>query len=67
MNGDLLSGSLARAAGENVGTYAIGQGTLANSNYTITFNSADFTIDQRPITVTAGTDTKVYDGTLRLW
>jgi hypothetical protein len=34
---DVLSGSLDRAAGENTGTYAIGQGTVANSNYTITY------------------------------
>ncbi len=61
VNGDLLSGSLARAAGENVGTYAIGQGTLANSNYAITFVSADFTVTAAPITVTADANqSKVY-------
>ena len=61
--GDSFTGVLARDLGENVGTYAITQGTLANPNYTMTFHSANFTIDQRPITVTAGTDTKSYDGT----
>ncbi len=39
------------------------RGTLANPNYTITFHSANFTIDQRPITVTAATDSKTYDVT----
>src|SRR5674476_1389872 len=46
-------GALDRAPGENVGSYAIGQGTLANSNYTISFVTADFTITPMPITVTA--------------
>jgi filamentous hemagglutinin family protein len=41
---DSLSGSLSRLAGETVGTYAIGQGTLANSNYTVSYIPADFTI-----------------------
>ncbi len=57
---DTLSGSLARAAGTNVGAYAIAS-TLANSNYDITFNSANLTITARPITVTAATNTKVYN------
>ena len=61
---DTLTGDVARVAGENVGTYAIGQGTLAaTSNYTLTFVGADFTITPRPITVTATTDTKEYDAT----
>ena len=44
VNGDtarLLSGSLTRAAGENVGSYAILQGTLGTSaNYTIAFTGS---------------------------
>jgi hypothetical protein len=35
IHGDSLGGSLGRAAGENVGSYAIHQGSLANSNYSI--------------------------------
>ena len=46
---DTLTGALTRAPGVNVGTYAIGLGTLANSNYTITFEGADLTITQRTI------------------
>ena len=42
----------------------INQGTLtAGPNYTITFVPANFTIVARPITVTAASDTKVYDAT----
>ena len=63
-SGDAFSGSLTRVAGENVGNYAITQGSLtAGSNYNLTFVSRNFSITQRPITVTAATNTKVYDGT----
>ncbi|RUZ81109.1 hypothetical protein EN943_01445 [Mesorhizobium sp. M7A.F.Ca.US.006.01.1.1] len=50
-----LVGSLDRAAGENAGTYAIGQGSLetSNANYDITYVGADFTIGKRAVTVTA--------------
>ncbi|UVK50888.1 filamentous hemagglutinin N-terminal domain-containing protein [Mesorhizobium sp. AR02] len=55
LGGLSLTGSLDRVAGENAGTYAIGQGTLnvANSNYDITFVGADFSIGKRAVTVTA--------------
>jgi hypothetical protein len=43
--GDSFTGSLTRTAGENVGTYAISQGTLsAGSGYLITFVGANFDI-----------------------
>jgi hypothetical protein len=58
---DTLGGALARAAGENVGAYAINQGTLANGNYAIAFSANNFGITKRPITVTAGAgQNKVY-------
>ena len=61
VGGDSFSGALSRVAGENVGSYAITQGTLtAGSNYTITFVSADFSITAKPITVTADSQSKVY-------
>ena len=42
---DTFTGSLARVAGEDVGSYAINQGTLsAGSNYTLTFVGANLTI-----------------------
>ncbi len=47
-----------------MGSYPIGQGTLtAGANYDITFVGANFAITPRPITVTAATNTKGYDGT----
>jgi flagellar basal body rod protein FlgG len=60
LSGDALSGTLSRASGEDVGTYAISQGTLANSNYDITYAGANLTVTQRPITVTADSATKQY-------
>ena len=58
---DSFTGTLARAAGENVGSYAITQGTLsAGSNYTLTFVSANLTISARPVTVTADAKSKIY-------
>ncbi|MGE3277324.1 MAG: MBG domain-containing protein, partial [Vicinamibacterales bacterium] len=60
-SGDSLTGDLDRAAGTDVGTYAIGQGTLAAStNYTLTYVGANLTITAKPITVTANAQTKVY-------
>ena len=57
---DTLAGSLDRVSGENVGDYAINQGTLsAGSNYTLTFVAANLTITARPVTVTADAKTKV--------
>lgn len=51
LSGDAMSGALTRAAGENVGTYAITQGTLtAGGNYTITYTGASLNIDPKPIT-----------------
>ena len=42
----VFTGSLSRVAGENVGTYAITQGTLAlNSNYNLTFVGANLKIN----------------------
>ena len=59
---DAFTGTLTRAAGQGVGSYAIGQGTLAlNDNYDLTFVGADLTITKRAIEVTAGARTKVYN------
>jgi flagellar motor protein MotB len=57
---DTFSGTQTRDTGENVGTYTINKGSLANSNYTITYVSAQLTINQRPITVTATDKTKIF-------
>src|SRR5206468_1341849 len=63
-NGDtnsVFSGALTRASGENVGTYAITEGSLsAGTNYNILFTGANFTITPRDLTVTADPNTKLY-------
>ncbi len=62
VSGDSFSGELTRATGENVGLYAIAQGTLtAGANYDLSFVSSDFSITQKPMTVTADAEqTKIY-------
>ncbi|MBQ7546992.1 MAG: surface glycoprotein [Clostridia bacterium] len=50
--GDTLSGELVRAAGEEVGAYAI-TGELSNSNYAITFVPGVFTIEHDIVKVQA--------------
>ena len=58
---DTFIGSLDRATGENVGNYAIGQGTLAlSNNYTLNFTSADLNVTAKPVTVTAAAQTKIF-------
>jgi PKD repeat protein len=60
-SGDSLTGTLERVSGENVGTYAITQGTLDSSKYAITYVGADFAITPKPITVTADSgQTKIF-------
>src|SRR5439155_17256263 len=59
--GDAFAGDLGRAAGEDVGQYAITQGTVALSdNYVLTYKGARLTIDKRPIEVSADPQSKVY-------
>ena len=61
--GDGFSGVLGRTAGENVGTFAINRGSLANSNYTINYNGSNLTINPRPITLQAMGASRVYGET----
>jgi hypothetical protein len=73
---DSFTGDLVRAAGENVGSYPITQGTLAVSdgnggaNYVLTFTPHDLAITPAPLSVTADANvttpavdgfTKTYD------
>ena len=58
-----LTGALSRTAGTNVGTYSITIGTLTNTNYALSFTETDYTINRRPITISAGAKTKVYGAT----
>ena len=61
VGGDQLTGALTRALGENVGSYAIGIGTLAaNSNYSVTFVANALTINPLSVRVTAQAKSKVY-------
>ncbi|MBV4357603.1 MBG domain-containing protein [Pinibacter aurantiacus] len=65
VNGDVVTGNVVRAAGNNVGTYAITQGTVAaSSNYAITYVGANFNITPAPLTVIADDKTKVYGASI---
>jgi hypothetical protein len=56
VGGDVFTGNLARASGEDVGSnYAILQGTLANENYKINFVPSTFEIKPPPTTFSVGT------------
>ena len=58
-SGEPLTGSLVRDPGENVGSYAIRQGTLtATANYSLTMTADSLTIAPAPLTVTADAKTK---------
>lgn len=61
LTGDSFTGELTRAVGENVGAYAITQGSLSlGANYAITYVGANLTITARAVTVTANPQTKIY-------
>ncbi|TKC65006.1 gliding motility-associated C-terminal domain-containing protein [Pedobacter hiemivivus] len=54
ITGNNFSGTIVRAAGENVGSYNITQGTLtAGGNYQINYTGASLTITKAILTVTA--------------
>ncbi|PZU15557.1 MAG: hemagglutination protein, partial [Shinella sp.] len=57
----VITGALTRTAGENIGTYAIEQGTLATTaNYDITYTGADLTISKATLNIIAEAKSKVY-------
>jgi hypothetical protein len=59
--GDSVSGSLERASGNDVGSYAITKGTLsAGGNYDLTVTPGTLTITKKPITVAADDKSKTY-------
>ncbi len=59
---DTFSGALARTAGENAGLYAINQGSLtAGSNYSLSYNSADFEISKALLTLTPTAQNYTYN------
>jgi hypothetical protein len=60
-SGDSLSGSLVRASGNNVGGYAITQGSLtAGGNYELTVTPGTLTITKKDASLTAEDKSKVY-------
>jgi len=62
LDGDTLTGALARVAGEDVGTYAFTLGTLDNPNYSLSLpeEAATFAITQRQVALGANVDNKEY-------
>ncbi len=61
LSGDVVTGALARTAGEDVGDYAINAGTVsAGQNYVTVITEAYLVIKQRPLTITAHAATKIY-------
>ncbi|MDO8291500.1 MAG: MBG domain-containing protein, partial [Gallionella sp.] len=59
--GSVLSGALSRVAGEDVGSYAIGQNTLAsNANYTVTYTGNNLAITPAPLNVAANPQSKIF-------
>lgn len=66
LDGDTLTGNLARDTGVSAGTHAIRQGSLAaNANYRISFVSENLQITPKVLTVTGilNKQTREYDGT----
>jgi hypothetical protein len=66
--GDGVTATYSRTAGETVAgnPYTISAAlspTAVLANYTITYNTASFTIDKRPASVTPNAATKIYGGT----
>ncbi len=63
---DGVTAIYSRTTGDDVGTYPISavlSPTGVLSNYTITYNTANFTINPASITITAQHDERVYNGT----
>ncbi len=58
----VLAGAVQRAAGENVGAYAIGQGSLSliSGNYTLDFVPGTLAITPAPLLVTADSFSRLY-------
>jgi len=62
--GDAITGSLSRAAGENIGNYAIAQNTIsAGTNYIITYTPADLVITRKALVITADNKNKNFGAT----
>ena len=64
VNGDTLTGALATTATSRsaVGSYAINRGTLANANYTITYNGANLSVTPAALRITGNTTSVNFNG-----
>jgi len=63
--GDSFSGSLTRVPGQNVGSYAVTQGSLnLSANYTLTYNGTNLVITPAALSVTANITSKTYGQTV---
>jgi len=61
---DVFSGSLSRVPGENVGSYAINQGSLIlSTNYLLGYAGTNLLIIPAPLTITAAAQSKSYGET----
>lgn len=61
--GEGFSGALARASGEDVGTYGIGRNSLTlGTNYDLSYAAANLTITPAPLTVTVNNQQKIQGG-----
>ena len=61
INGDVITGTLTRAPGENSGDYAISQGELtAGDNYEISFTGANLTITKAKLKISAQNNSITY-------
>lgn len=65
ITGDTLTGALSTTASvtSGVGTYAITQGSLTNSNYALAYTGANLTVTPRAITVAADAISRAYGDT----
>ncbi|MEJ0041156.1 MAG: MBG domain-containing protein [Rhizomicrobium sp.] len=65
----VVGGAQTRAAGENVGGYAVSQGTLApNANYTIvSYTGGNLAITPAPLVVRADSDSRAYGDANPAW
>ncbi len=61
LGGSLAYGGTAQGA-VNAGAYSITASGLAAANYTITYADGTLTVDKAPLSVTAGSTSKTYDG-----
>lgn len=63
VEGETINYTLSRTAGQDAGDYAISVTAGSNPNYNVTTEGGTFTIAKKPLTITADSANKTYDGT----